>query len=80
MRLGRACPHCGSPAWRNPCWWDIYHPERIGQGCDLPCQEDDWVDEFSEREQIRRHKRNNILLMLSFISTGIGALIYFLHF
>lgn len=49
VRVGRACPYCHSPAWRNPCWW--IEDRRVSVGADPPCACDDYGREVARVER-----------------------------
>lgn len=72
-----ACPHCGSPARMNPCWWSIKHPEWAARGGDPPCEEDAYADNAMARE--RRFSTG--VLITVFGGAGVAvALLLLWHF
>lgn len=50
--MGRPCPHCKSPAWRNPCWFFLINPEAACSGGDPPCVCDEFAVESIARDRI----------------------------
>lgn len=68
MHVGRPCRYCKSPAWRNPCWWYLDHPDDRRTGIDTPCACDD-----STAEDMARDRRHGIIGWIMVVTMIAGA-------
>ena len=68
----RACPYCGSPARRNPCFWAVDRsPSVIASGADAPC---DLYDDDFEAVRFPRGRLIRWIIAVVIVLSIFGAL------